>query len=110
MIETKSPIKNLAQKLVEKAEWVMGLEAGSVLGNSRDKDSILARSGVATVLLEEMGLSNSAVGEILGLDHSSVINAIKSYHKKEESGHWDAEDLMLELIELVKEEQQRRMK
>lgn len=110
MIEAKSPVKTFAQKLIEKAEWVMGLEAGSVLGSYRDEDSILARSGVATVLFEELGLTNSAVGKILGLDHSTVINSIKSFHKKEESGHWDAEDLMFELIELVKEEKQRRMK
>lgn len=99
----------LVDLMTKRAEYVLCLPAKSIRSRSRALPVSLARACIALVLREELGLSIQRIGDLLGVDHSSVGYMVRKAERACNAGDWDALDLVEDLIELLKGASQSRV-
>lgn len=71
------PAKLTARQIIAEAMALFRVERGSLLGRARTVKSVMARKWCSIRMLDELGLSTTVAGRLLGgRDHTTVMHAV----------------------------------
>lgn len=82
IINTDIPVSVMVDNIIDKVAFTYGVTAEQMKSERRDANINDARQTAMYLILEITGMSQQAIGEIFGRNHSTVNNALKNINNK----------------------------